>query len=461
MALKEFQDSSRSIFHMPGNLGGRTYSEEFARGYASLDTTELRPTGNVLTSEGPVALAEAAYNKLSGAGQTMFITQGSTTGIYAALATACKPGEKLYLPRTVHFSIIRAAALLDLELAFLPLQEADLALPIVDQANSLHLLEKACNPKVLLCSPDYYGRCLDIEKFAEVCHDRSGLLIVDEAHGAHLAAGFDFLPKSSLRQGADIVVSSLHKTLPALTGAAVLQLNERITAEFNEAARQALKLFHSTSPSFPIAASSDWARAYLELGEERLKRLLEAIEYLRENLPDNFSLYEAPLDLDPLHLLICFDSYVRPATVENCLGQKRIYAEMFGLNNFLCLLSVATEPDSLKLLAAELAKIELDNDQELAGLETALKSAYLCEPQIEISVREALLVRAKEARLLPLKELVGRVSMDIVAPYPPGLALLYPGQLIKKEHIQLIEDLLAAGFELSGVLDGKVKALVD
>ncbi|MDO5734009.1 MAG: aminotransferase class I/II-fold pyridoxal phosphate-dependent enzyme [Eubacteriales bacterium] len=469
--LIEVSERDVKGFHMPGNRGGRAFPPGFRTGWSSLETTELEASGDVLSGSGAVAAAAARAAAFAGSAASLFITQGSSTGLMTSLAILRHFSKRVLLPRTVHAAVIRGLALLDMEAVFLPLEEQPgQQLPQIDITNSLALIEEQKGPVCLLLTrPDYYGSVVDITELVKALRKSGGLLAVDEAHGAHLSLGAAEFPASAISEGADIVCQSAHKTLAALAPAALIQIGQRAEAEFKltELARRELRLFHSTSPSFPIAASIDWARAYLELyGLAQVEQLTVALTDFARALPADLKVLNPRLGageselraFDLLHLLIEFPYYATPAHWSKLLLEAGLEAELVSFNQALFLLA----PDSSRADLAELAKRlarfsemaklrrpDLESQTKAQKLAKEVFSSYTELPERGLSLRRSRL--EGEVEVIDLEAASGRIVADLIAPYPPGIPLLWPGERLSPRLLRLISQCLDSGLDLLGI----------
>ena len=237
--------------HMPGHKG-KSPAAEFSTA-AALDYTEIDPTGNLYTGEGPIAAAEALAARDWGAAQAFFLTGGSTQGVLAGLSLCAEPGSTVLLDRNAHRAFYSAMALLDLTPVYLDKPTAEQVSAALSEHESIRT--------VCITSPTYYGVIADVEKIAAACRAHGARLLVDEAHGAH----FPFVGRGpcAAGRGASVSISSAHKTLPALGSTALLFTD----GSFSPAAvREKTALFGTSSPSYLLMASIDWARAYLTEG---------------------------------------------------------------------------------------------------------------------------------------------------------------------------------------------------
>lgn len=245
---------STAAFHTPGHKRGQSAPlpllELLGKSTFRADLPELPDLDNLFAPEGAIAQAQLLAADAFGAEQTWFLANGSTCGIEAAILATCNPGDKLILPRNMHQSAIAALILSGAVPIFvLPEYDAewDLAHPPTAKAIAQALHDHPDAKAVLIVSPTYHGVCADVEAIAQLTHQFNLPLIVDEAHGAHFAFHPD-LPKPALAAQADLVVQSTHKTLSALTQAAMLHTQGRRIDRARLAA--SLRLVQSTSPSY-------------------------------------------------------------------------------------------------------------------------------------------------------------------------------------------------------------------
>ena len=257
-ALRAFAAQRPLRMHMPGHKGKPLPAPELAA-IAAIDFTELPPTGDLFSGGGAIGAAEALWAEVFHMDSCLFLTGGSTQGVHAALALACKPGETVLLDRGSHRSAYNALALLDLKPVYLErpwLASEGITGPISPSAVAQALEEYPDAKTLCITSPTYYGMLSDLPALAELMHRRGGVLVVDGAHGAHLP----FLGNDHL-SAADLVVTSAHKTLPALGQSALLLAGERFP---HAGLRRAASLYGSSSPSYPMMACLDLCRAWME-----------------------------------------------------------------------------------------------------------------------------------------------------------------------------------------------------
>ena len=426
-------DSAR--FHMPGHKGEplfNTFSEVF-----SIDFTETYGTGNLYLGDGPIRDAEVAAARYFDAADCFFLTGGSTQGILAMLATAVGRGGAVLLDRECHKSVCHACALLDITPYFMtaPLIEPfgiSGGLPPAEAER--HLIDHPEIRAVFLTSPTYYGIRRAIPAFADLCRAYGKVLLVDGAHGAHFPAVG--LP-TPIAEGADYAVLSMHKTLPCLGQGAVLLTDKGVD---KGALRENTALFGTSSPSYPIMASIDLARAYVEgPGRTAYHRAAEACGELREYvarrtcfLPLVVADYPA---LDPCRLTVCTagTDVTGHQLADMLWSECGVACEMADARNVVFILTCADSGVALYRLRRGLRRIARRRSEEVG-----LPPCVPFPPAEQVMrVRDAWF--AKTGRVHPA-DAEGMVCARPVTPYPPGVPLLWPGEKITRAHIELIRE---------------------
>lgn len=398
-ALSAFVNTDPLRFHMPGHKGkGLPGWEKLFR----MDFTELPPTGNLYEPGGAIGDAEKLWAKAFGMKDCLLLTCGSTQGNRSALHLTCPLGSVLLVDRNCHRSVYHTMALLDLEPVYL--------MEKTPQAVEKSLKERPEIKTVCITSPDYYGQLYDVTGIAEVCHRFGAKLVVDGAHGAHLA----FLGIDHYR-GADLVVCSAHKTLPALGQAALIFSGGAFTGDD---LRRAASIHGTSSPSYPIMASMDLARAWMESEEGKTCCLAacERVKQMRERFP---SLQGENLDPGRLTLRVK-DGF----GIQRKLQEKGIWPEMADSGHVVFIVTGADDQSDLDRLELALNELNLELDEETYPLPPS--------PEVVLRPRQALFAQTET---LPLLQCEGRISCEQIAPYPPGVPVVAPGEVISKKHL--------------------------
>lgn len=407
--------------HMPGHKGCGPLGVE------ALDITEIPGADSLYEASGVIRESEENASLLFGC-PTLYSTEGSSLCIramlYLALLHAKAQGRKprIVAGRNAHKTFLSAAALLDLDVVWLNPAPGDSYLSCTVSADALDMVLDGMDAPaaVYLTSPDYLGNTVDVAAIAEVCHNHSVLLLLDNAHGAYLR----FLPESRhpIDLGADICCDSAHKTLPVLTGSAYLHLSPAAPQLCFDQARTALALFGSTSPSYLILQSLDAANLALGDGyRESLARFTAEVDALKARLVEKGWLLQGD---EPLKLTL----RTKP---RGYTGME--LARALEDQNIVCEFA---DPDFLVLMLTP----EVGSDG-LARLEAAL-DALAVRPAIDaappafqpaaraLSIRDAAL---SPCETLPVENCLGRILAAATVGCPPAVPILVCGERID-EH---------------------------
>ncbi len=428
--VSQYVKNGTSRFHMPGHKG-HPYL-----GCEERDITEIDGADVLYAPDGIIAESERNATALFKTGHTFYSAEGSSLSIKAMLALAvsdARPqGRPLVLAaRNVHKAFVYAAALLDLDVAWMyPSVGSHLCSCILtpDEVERA-IIQGATHPAaVYLTSPDYLGQCADIEGIARVCHKHGVPLLVDNAHGAYSA----FLSPSRhpIALGADLCCDSAHKTLPVLTGGAYLHLSTEALQRYGlEKVRHALSLFASTSPSYLILQSLDLCNRSLSDGyTERLKACIERTEQLKETL---VSLGYEPEQTEPLKLVICAKRYGhRGSTLAAHLRQHRIECE-YADEDYLVLM-ITPELTETDFLRVESAFASLPPTAKECPQDASTYLPLRCEAVL--SARQAIF---SPYETIPTEQAAGRICACPTVSCPPAIPIVVSGERIPSEAIDL------------------------
>lgn len=422
-ALTAFAARAPLRFDMPGHHGGPLPIGDLAG--TALDFTEQGPTGDLFGGGGDaIEAAERRWAEALGFDSCLFLTGGSTQGIHAGLALLAGIGSGVLMDRGSHRSAYNAMALLDLDPCYFSrpwLAREGVAGPVDPAAVDRALGDRPDIKTVCIVSPTYYGVLSDIPAIAGVCRSHGARLLVDGAHGAHLP----FLGYEGYR-AADAVVLSAHKTLPALGQSALLIANGCSMDEL----RQWGSVYGSSSPSYLLMASLDLARDHMEReGKTLYSRTAARCAALRERFP---SLRPAGgLPLDPARLTVkCGDGF----SLAGRLREQDIFPEMADKNHVVFILTGADGPKELDRLEDALSPL-------LAGDPPPPDFSALCPPEPPeraLTLRQALF---SPRRTVDLERSAGETAACQVAPYPPGVPVIAPGERICKKHLAYLKDI--------------------
>lgn len=404
--------------HMPGHKGKAVPMAQFAP-LAPLDLTELPPTGNLFEGGDAIEQAEALWAADFHMDHCLFLTGGSTQGLHTALALTCRPGQPILVDRGCHRSVYHAMGLLDLDPVYLSrpwLPEEGVAGPICPQEVERRLEAHPDLKTVCITSPTYYGVLSDLPAIAAVCRRYGAKLVVDGAHGAHLP----FLGDFSL-SAADVAVVSAHKTLPA-PGQSALLFTRGIPAQ---EVRRTAAVFGSSSPSYPMMAALDCVRDWME-GDGALAyaQCFCQVARLRQQFP---ALRPERILLDPTRLVLCCPDGYR---AEQQLQQLGVWPEMADAGHVVLILTCADGPGEFDRLEKALRALSLEE----GGF--SRPGPPVPEAQRAMTLRQALFAPVE---YLPLCRTQDRICAQCVAPYPPGVPVLAPGERVDKKLLSYLK----------------------
>lgn len=482
-ALTKSAWRDHAAFYAPGHKQGQGASPLLTAllgdQVMKADLPELPELDNLFAPDGVIQRAQQLAAKTFGSDATFFLTNGSTGGIEAAILATCSPADRVLVPRNAHRSVLSALILSGAQPVYLdPICDPDwdLAYGVTPEQIDIAL---DCYPDistVVVVSPSYHGVCADIVTMATQIHGRSGILIVDEAHGPHL--GFHpQLPPSAIAGGADIVIQSTHKVLSALTQAAMLHVQgPRVD---RDRLRQALQLTQSTSPNYLLLASLDAARAQMATdGYGLMAKTLAISHHVRLQLESLLPLKSLTLaaitaisqgfQLDPTRLTVDVSGLGLTgfAADEQLHEQLGVTAELPTLRQLAFIISLGnTIADGERLLLGLVGLI----NQASGGSSTTI-STLSPFPQVRedcrhgadslsrppLSPRQAFFATS---RFLPIMDAVSHISADILCPYPPGIPIVLPGEVITAAAMTQLRHIQAAGGVITGASDPTLQTL--
>jgi arginine/lysine/ornithine decarboxylase len=464
-ALRKYTDMKFLPFHMPGHMGGSVFPADFGKLMIDFDHTELPDLDNLYSPCGAIERAQKKAAIAFGADRTFFLVNGSTAGIHAMIAGSLKMGDKLIIPRNCHRSVIAAMALWDIQPIYIRneySEEHALVLPITPEQV---LQAFKCNPDasgILLVNPDYYGVCGYLAEIGKIAHDCGKLLLVDEAHGAHLTFHKD-LPTSAAYADADIWVQSAHKTLPALTQTALLHIKgNRVDPD---RVLRMLSLFQSSSPSYMLMASLDWARWFMEAyGYKRLDEVINSIKTVTLELKKRWGIkticdYELKRHIcatDPTRL--CLDLSSRSISGYEALiklRDQKVEPEMADFHRLVFISTVAHDANAFKILLDK-----LDLMLEFSDVSKPLPDFPVLYGSLPVQIMSPRQTFNSIIENIPLKLCEDRVCGQAIGAYPPGIPRFNPGELFDREGLEELLAIKSLGGNLFGLIgDGLVSVV--
>lgn len=485
--LEEYSQSDYYPLHMPGHKRNISHFGDPFR----LDITEIDGFDNLHHAEGVLLEAQQRAATLYGAEESFYLINGSTCGILAAISACTKRGGRILMGRNCHKAAYHGVFLNGLKAAYL-YPETDFVRGIngaVTPETVREALREQHPEAVFLTSPTYDGVVSDIRSIAEIVHKAGAILIVDEAHGAHFAMS-PYFPESALSCGADLVINSLHKTMPSLTQTALLHVQgDRVD---RERLKMYLGIYQSSSPSYVLMAGMD---ACVDMMQEQGKQLFDdftcRLEKMRYRLKDMKFLHLVDGKEEGLHAFDYDRSKVIIST-ENCSlsgpelshilrEQYHLEMEMEAERYVTAIMTVGDKPEGFERL--EKALLEIDEhlgtssegygqgkkagDGETEGSEIIssgkissgkissgkgkpAKSAALIRNEAVLTIEEAIQSPKKKVKI---EEAAGYVSAEYAYLYPPGIPLIVPGERISQDLLGQLSYWKSIGLGLQGLAD--------
>lgn len=481
--LKDYHKSDMLPLHMPGHKQSDKLSME---GYMDIDITEIDEFDNLHEPE-PGGLLDNAMKKAAnfyGSGETLFLVNGSTSGILIAISALCKKGDSIIFDRQSHRAAYHALYLRELEPIYLypSVSEINGQVSVSDIKSAM---EKNPHCKVVfITSPTYEGVVSDIKEIAKAVHDKDGVLIVDEAHGAHLGI-CDKYPETAIKH-ADVVIQSSHKTLPAMTQTALLHIS-REAIEYNRVSENSIKrffnIYQTSSPSYVLMASIDEAIEYVKKeGKNRLEdiyseriKLEKDLENLKklEIFPRVSDMIDIGKYYDSSKLLVrSKDSRITGHMLYEAFRKELLQPEMATYDYVLLMLSMMDDTDTFDRIKTALIKldqeycsdygtennIELKNTNKADYITEKIYKSYLYRQKTKaLSLFEAWDSDKEE---IELENAANRVSYGFINLYPPGIPIVVPGEIIDEKTIESLKEALNSGLKVQGILGNNLVAVI-
>lgn len=467
-ALLKYQKSDMYPFHMPGH---KRQKEKFVNPF-QIDLTEIYGFDNLHHAEGILKEIQERAAGLYGSEETHFLINGSTCGILSAVSACTTKRGKILMARNCHKAAYHAALLGELEVKYIYPEREDLfgINGGIRPETVERLLEQTEGIQaVMVTSPTYDGVVSDIKRIGEIVHRKKIPLIVDEAHGAHF--GFHpYFPNSSVRLGADLVIHSLHKTLPSLTQTALLHVNGNLVNR--EKLQRYLGIYQTSSPSYVLMAGMDECiRELILYGEdafEGLKKNLEAFYKKAEKLSvirlAGYQLIgkSGIYDFDRSKLIISVkDTGINGNILSDRLREKyHLEMEMAAGTYALALTSIADTEKGFDRLIDALKEMDDSLKKDMQKKKEAVKTKDVSDPvsenEIVYKISDAVEKSGKSVRL---REAEGEVSREFLYLYPPGIPLLAPGERIGGDLLKRILSFRQEGYSVQGLADHRAEAI--
>jgi len=450
--LIELNNSNPVSFHMPGHKRKKKY---IPYDLLSFDFTEIEGLDNLCNPKGIIRESQRLCAELFGADSSFYLVNGSTSGLLAAVTALCGPEDKILMARNCHKSVYNAVILSGTVPVYIyPEITFFGAAGTISPSSVKEALDKNNDIKAaVVTNPTYEGLCSDILAISNILHEKNIPLIVDEAHGAHFNFS-DKFPQTALSLGADIVIQSFHKTLPALTQTAVLHLKSKIVDKNRLA--YAVSMYTSSSPSYIFMALLDNCQNILSRkADELFENYTGYLEKFYSNtrnlkniyIPSKFDILRKTSAFDAdFGKIICLINNKSVFNVENYLKKYyNIIVEMKGLNYLLFMTSFCDEQKDFETLENAIKQIDSCLSLKFPIPENINKS-----PVYPICAISPLKAFHAEYKKIPFEKSAGFILAEFLTPYPPGIPVAVPGEIITSEIIELVLKYKNSGIEISG-----------
>lgn len=497
--LTEYAGSDAYPFHMPGHKR-REIPDGIPGGFPDpygIDITEIDGFDNLHHAEGILkdAMDEAAA--IYGADRSWYLVNGSTCGILSAVFAITENGGNILTARNCHKAVYHAICLNRLEAEYLYPEEitefginGGIRAEDVRKALEKDAMHCAGNSEdvrgkitkiqaVLITSPTYEGVVSDIRAIADAAHEYGIPLIVDEAHGAHLeyADQCHSFPKSALEYGADIVIQSLHKTLPCFTQTAILHVKGKLVDQ--DRVSRYLSMFQTSSPSYLFMAGMERCIRYMDGdGRNRMVRYEKRLEHFMERMEGLQVLevldreicgkYRTVAGWDPSKIVVSTmraEDFHGEELAETLRRKYHLEMEMTAPEYVIAMTSLMDTEEGFERLGTALLEIDgalrhcVESEQQKEKGESKEKerceTPEATESKVSHPIRRMLICEAMDAdtERTAFQDTVGKVSAEFVYLYPPGIPIIAPGEVFTDAIVEKIVAYKAAGLLVQGPAD--------
>lgn len=457
--LEEYAKLDYYPFHMPGHKRNPlSVTGDFP---IERDITEIEGFDNLHHPEGIIKNAQEQAARLYGVEESFFSVNGSSGAILAAVSAAVKKRGHILIARNCHKSVYHAAYLRELKVSYIyPQEDMELGINGGISAQNVErcLQENRDIEAVLITSPTYDGIVSDVKKIARISHSYGIPLIVDEAHGAHFCFS-EYFPVSAAELGADIVIHSVHKTLPSMTQTALLhRCSDRVDRNL---LKRFLGIYQTSSPSYILMASIDACMEKIKNeGTEMFKDYIRNLEEARRRLSrcryirladpkkgENTRIY----DYDRSKILfITSHSTLNGRQLNKILREEfHLEMEMEAENYVLALTAVGDRREGFVRLCSAVEEIDRRESLKYKG-ERKTERCRNVELKSVMRISQAMDALSERCTL---EESIGRISVEFAYLYPPGIPLIVPGEQITGLFVKNMRRYVEEGFDLQGLSD--------
>ncbi|MDR1928662.1 MAG: aminotransferase class I/II-fold pyridoxal phosphate-dependent enzyme [Endomicrobium sp.] len=448
-------------FHCPGHKNGRSIDKVLkdytGDGVYKFDVTVFDEVDSLHDPIGPIRRAQELMAQAYGVKYSFFLVNGTSVGNIAMFLAACDSGDSIIVSRNSHKSVISGIILSGVWPIWIQ-PKIDQNLDLIFNTTYEQIkdaLDKYPEAKgVFITSPTYNGVATGLNKIVNLCHKRNKIVLVDEAHGAHLHFN-EQLPESAVETDADLCVQSTHKILSAISQGSVLHFNSKLI-EFNRV-KKVVSMLQTTSPSYLTLATLDLARRQVFLyGRENFNKIIKIAEYGRSYINNNIQtmkcftrkeVQKLGFDLDVTKLTInVTKTGLSGYEIEKILAKKyNVQLDYADLFNLVAIMGEGSNKSDVEILVKALESISRKYHGEQKNW--ILKIPSLATEMVMMP-REVFL--SNKTKSISLKKAVGHVAAQTLTPYPPGIPIVIPGERITQEIRDYLMDMSAKDIRISG-----------
>lgn len=455
--LEQLRDEDIISFHVPGHKMGKIFDKlgynNILEKIYTLDTTEIEGTDNLHNAKEVIKQSQERASRVFNSDKTIYLVNGSTCGIQAAIMSTCPPKSKIIVNRDCHQSVINSCILGDITPVYIDSEicrETNI-LKGINYSKAKEIIDNNLDAKaIILTYPTYYGETYNLRDICNYAHDKDMIVIVDEAHGAHLELS-DRLPKSAINLGADIVIQSTHKTLPSFTQSSMVHIKGN-RVDYNKLL-SILRIIESSSPSYLFMSSLELAvDIYEKHGKELMESLLNNIDKFKDKFKNNHDVYIYN-EMDKTKIFISLNNIgMTGYELDEILrSEYKIQCELSNHYGTLLICTIGNEEEDFICLETALKDI-LNKYKNKGAIDDTDYPVSI--PKMKLTPREAFY---KEKKRVKLKDSIGKISGEYIIPYPPGISLISPGEIISEEIITYIHQGLKDGMIISGIKDSNLE----
>lgn len=460
--LLEYSKNNTS-FHMPGHKSGAL---RLIEDVYPIDITEVDGVDDLHHPRGIIKELQEHIADIYNAGKSYLLVNGSTVGIMSSISALAQENHQVLIARNCHKSVYNSIYINQLDPKFV-YPEYNETYNVYEELNPERLEDIMATAKVnlvVITSPTYEGVVSDIKSISEIVHGYGGVLIVDEAHGAH----FNFsqqLPTSALELGADIVIHSTHKTLPCFTQTGVLHISKdaiKSKRVNSEEIQKYLSIYQTSSPSYILMSSIEKGIEYMDSHRKTFSSYIHGINDLFSEFKSSYGIWnnmrkDKVVDISRLTYVIQPQLGITGWALGKALRDKNhIQVELTGYGHIV---GITTMADSIEEIQRFIIAVEERMKELVLNHHNGELNIYGSQGFRPIKKMSILKASKAKGVMMTLKDSLDQVMKEYIIPYPPGIPILVPGEIMSNEILQYLSNLVRNDMEVYGIIEGEVQVL--